>query len=313
MVKKPKVVVIVGPTSSGKSDLAVEIAKRFLGEVISADSRQVYKGLDIGSGKITKNEMKGIPHHLLSVASPKSVFTALKYQKLAKNAIGKVIRNKKLPVICGGTGFYIDALLYDWKLPGIPAQKKLRNNLNKKSNGKLYLALSKLDPQRAANIDRNNKIRLVRALEIIMTSGAPVPPLKASKNLPYDFLKIGIKINSLELKSRIKKRLLKRLRIGLVKEVKNLHCNGLSWKRLDELGLEYRYVSRYIRGIINYNGMIEKIERESFRYAKRQMTWFSAGGRSPFGRDGDKNAIWINDPQTAFSVVQDFLGRGVRP
>lgn len=303
MELKPKVVVIVGPTSSGKSELAVRIAKKFSGEVISADSRQVYKGLNIGSGKVTKKEMAGITHHLLDVASPKFVFTALKYQQLAKKAIRKIIKNKKLPIVCGGTGFYIDALLYNLKLPEIPAQSKLRKNLNKKSNEELYPILYRLDPRRAASIDKYNKVRLVRALEIVITSGAPVPLLKAKNSLPYDFLKIGIKIDNPALKSRIKKRLLTRLKTGLVKEVDNLHLSGLSWKRLDELGLEYRYVSRYISGEISYEAMVQEIELESFRYAKRQMTWFKR----------DKNTIWINDPQKAFSFVRDFLCREIQP
>ncbi|MBI1838773.1 MAG: tRNA (adenosine(37)-N6)-dimethylallyltransferase MiaA [Candidatus Colwellbacteria bacterium] len=300
----PKIIVIIGPTSSGKSELAVRIAKKFSGEVVSADSRQVYKGLDIGSGKITKKEMQGIPHHLLDVASLKSVFTALKYQKLAKSAVRKIIQNKKLPIICGGTGFYIDAFLYDWKLPEIPAQRKLRNGLDKKPKEELFSMLASLDPQRAKNIDRHNKVRLVRALEIVMISGAPVPLFKSGKNSQYSFVKIGIKIEPDKLKSRIKKRLLKRLRVGLVKEVENLHRSGLSWKRLDDFGLEYRYVSRYIRRMINYKEMVETVERESFRYAKRQMTWFKR----------DKNTIWVDPPtdeagslKSAFSTVRDFL------
>ncbi len=270
---EPKVVVILGPTASGKSDLAVKLARRFNGEVISADSRQVYKGLDIGSGKITKREMMGIPHHLLSVSSPKNIFTAEKFRKLGKSAIKKILAKGKLPIIAGGTGLYIDALIYDMDFPKIPPQPVLRKKLEKLSAAKLFEKVQKLDINTANRIDRNNRRRLIRALEIIKSTGKPVPTLE--KSSPYDVLKIGLKPTKENLEYRIKKRLEKRLKLGMVREVRDLHKNGLSWKRLDDLGLEYRYVSRYLRGLISYEQMKEEILKESYRYAKRQMTWFT--------------------------------------
>ena len=148
------VVAVVGPTASGKSELAVKLAKKFNGEIISADSRQVYKRLNIGSGKITKKEMSGIPHHLLDVASPKRTFTAAEYQKLGKEKIRKILSGGKLPIICGGTGFYIDSLLYDYKLPPVKPNQKLRRELEKQSAEKLFSKLLSLDPERAATIDK---------------------------------------------------------------------------------------------------------------------------------------------------------------
>jgi tRNA dimethylallyltransferase len=297
--KKPKLLVILGPTASGKSDLAVKLAKKFDGEVISADSRQVYKGLDIGSGKITKKEMKGVPHHLLDIASPKRIFTASQYQKLGEKAIKDILKRGKLPIICGGTGFYIDALISGLKLPEVPPQKELRKKLEKESAETLFKKLKKLDHRRAENIDQLNKRRLIRALEIILTTKKPVPlntMIYHSAQL-YDTLKIGIKKEPEELKKLIHKRLVKRLGQGMVKEVKNLHEQELSWKRLDDLGLEYRYVSRHLRGLISKAEMGDLIEKESWRYAKRQMTWFKR----------DKNIIWIAKRKEAKISAKKFL------
>ena len=154
--KKPKIIVVLGPTASGKSDLAVEIAKKTSGEIISADSRQVYKGMDIGTGKITKKEKMGVPHYLLDIASPKRrrPFTAADYQSLAKKAVKEILAKGKTPVICGGTGFYIDSLIYDYQFPKVPPDKKLRIKLEKESAAGLFKKLERLDPQRARNIDR---------------------------------------------------------------------------------------------------------------------------------------------------------------
>jgi tRNA dimethylallyltransferase len=293
-----KLIVILGPTASGKSDLAVKIARKIDGEIISADSRQVYRGLNIGSGKITKKEMRGVPHYLLDVASPKKTFTVTQYQKLAKKAIQKILKNRKIPIICGGTGLYIDALIYNYQFPQVPPQPKLRKQLEKKSTEKLFEQLKKLDPRRAINIDKNNRRRLIRALEIIIITKKPVPNLailKDSKIVYHQILKIGIKKSPEELKLLIKKRLIKRLN-RIIKEVKNLR-HELSWQRLDDLGLEYRYVSRYLRGLINKKEMVESLEKEIYRYAKRQMTWFKK----------DEKIHWIDNDGEALKLTQEFL------
>ncbi len=296
---RSKIIVILGPTASGKSDLAVKIAQRSNGEIISADSRQVYKNLDIGSGKITKKEMRGIPHHLLDIASPKKTFTVTQYQKLAKKAIKKILAKGKIPIICGGTGFYIDSLIYDYQLPIVPPQPKLRKRLEKKSIEELFKKLKKLDPRRAGDIDRRNKRRLIRALEIILTTKKPIAVLRKyqDKKTSYDFLKIGIKKLPEELKKLIIQRLKKRLKQGLIKEVKNLHKKGLSWQRLDNLGLEYRYVSRYLRGLISKEEMVKTLEKEIYRYAKRQMTWFKR----------NKEIKWVERRKDASKLVKKFL------
>ncbi len=294
-MERNKIIVVLGPTASGKSDLAVQIARRFNGEIISADSRQVYKGLDIGTGKITKREMQSIPHHLLSVASPKRTFTVADYKRLGEKAIKKIIKQNKIPIICGGTGFYIDTLLYGYSLPEVPPQKELREKLDKESVVRLFSKLEKLDPDRAKTIDRFNKRRLIRALEIIISSGKPVPPLQ--KESRYDILKIGIERSKEELKSLIRKRLLKRIKQGMVGEVRKLKKNGLNNKRLEELGLEYRYINRFLNGKISKTEMVDELEKEIFSYAKRQMTWF--------GRD--KKIHWIKDKNEAIKFSADFI------
>jgi tRNA dimethylallyltransferase len=175
--KTQKLIVILGPTASGKTGMSIKLAKKFNGEIVSADSRQVYKGLDIGSGKVTKKEMQGVPHHLLDVANPKNRFSASQYQKLANKAVVKIQNKNKLPFLVGGTGFYIQSIVDNIVLPEVKPNWALRAKLEKKSNEELFLMLEKLDPVRAQNIDKQNPRRLLRALEIVITTGRPVPSL----------------------------------------------------------------------------------------------------------------------------------------
>lgn len=268
---KQKIIVVLGPTATGKSDLAVSIAKKYNGEIISADSRQVYKGLDIGSGKITHSEMKGVPHHLLDVVKPQTIFSVEKFKKLAEKAVADIGASGKIPIIAGGTGFYIDALVYDVKTPKVEPNKSLRTKLEKMSLEKLQSQLKKLDQERYDSIDQKNKVRLIRAIEIVTTIGK-VPKLQ--KNLgKYDVLFIGIDWPDEVLKQRISKRLLKR-KVGMIKEAYKLHADGLSWKRMQELGLEYKYLAHHLKGKITEKEMIETLESKIWQYAKRQRTWF---------------------------------------
>jgi tRNA dimethylallyltransferase len=273
---KPKIIVILGPTASGKSDLAVELAQKFKGEVISADSRQVYTGLNIGTGKITKKEMKGIPHHLLDVVSPKQTFTAHDFKDLAEKAIEEIIQNKKTPIICGGTGFYIQALVDNYLLPEVPPNKALRAELKKKTPQELFLMLAQLDLRRAATIDANNPHRLMRAIEIAKHLGN-VPEI--IKNPKYDVLQIGIETDDAVLKEKIQTRLLARLKKGMIAEAKKIHASGVSWKRMEELGLEYRYLARFLQNKITKQELVEQLGTEIWHYAKRQKTWFKRDER----------------------------------
>ncbi|MEK9131284.1 MAG: tRNA (adenosine(37)-N6)-dimethylallyltransferase MiaA [Patescibacteria group bacterium] len=271
MSHKPKIIVVVGPTAVGKSEIAVRLAKRFNGEVISADSRQVYKGLDIGSGKITETEMRGVPHYLLDVADPKKVFTVADYKTLAEKAIFDILNRGKVPIICGGTGFYIDTVVNGIEYPDVPANQKLRNTLSKKTTEALFKMLQKLDPKRAKTIDSQNMVRLIRAIEIVKALGS-VPKVKSKKR--FNALTIGLDLPDTVLKEKISKRILARMGKGMVAEVRMLHKNGVPWKRLFALGLEYRIISLYLQHKLSKQEMIATLEHEIWQYVRRQRAWF---------------------------------------
>lgn len=275
---KPKVIVILGPTASGKSTLSVKIAKGLAvsgveAEIISADSRQVYKGLDIGTGKITTKEMYGIPHHLLDVANPKKKFTVVNYKKLADKKIKEILSRGNVPIICGGTGFYIDAVVKGITLPPVPPNAKLRAMLSKNSAQENFKILQKLDKRRAKDIKEqnavNNNVRVIRAIEIATALGK-VPKITEDSPL-YQFIKIGVALPLLELEKKIETRVKKMFKSGLLKEIENLKKSGVSEKRLKEFGFEYD------------NPTIQSVILGSVQYAKRQMTWFKR----------DKEIIWF--------------------
>ena len=309
-----KIIVILGPTASGKSDLAVKLALKLNksqakyqingAEIISADSRQVYRGMDIGTGKITEKEMKDIPHHLLDVASAKTRFSVAQYYKLATKTINKLIKENKVPILCGGTGFYLQAITEGKIIPLVKPDWQLREKLEKKTPQELFKELKKLDPTRAKNIDQKNKRRLIRALEIIKITNQPVPQSKFKKE-NYNSLLLGIKRERNELNQLIEKRLLKRLKQGMVEEVKKLHESGVSWRRLEEFGLEYRFVAQYLQGKIDKKEMISSLEKEIKNYAKRQMTWFKHQFNDPVSQ---KTKIkWVKNYQEANHLVKNFL------
>ncbi len=266
-----KVLVVVGPTASGKSALAVKLAKKFNGEIISADSRQVYRGLNIGTGKITKKEMQGIRHHLLNVASLGKQFTAAQYRTLASKSLKSIVIRNKLPIVAGGTGLYIDALTGSISFPDVAPDKTLRNKLEKKSVEELFQILKKKDPHRAKTMDPKNKVRLVRALEIIEALGH-VPNNRSAKSRPYEFVYIGLEPHHLDKKILL--RIHHWLKNGLINEVRKLHAHGISWKRMGQIGLVYHTVVKYLRGKISRDEMIREMFMEIRQYAKRQMTWF---------------------------------------
>jgi tRNA dimethylallyltransferase len=238
-----KTIFITGPTAGGKSDLAIYLAKKFNGEIINADSRQVYKYLDVGSGKVSKKEMNGVPHHLLSIAHPKRNYSLGRWLKDADEAVRKIIKKGKVPIFCGGTILYLRAIKEGWVLPLVKPNYKLRKELEKKTNEELYEEIKKLDPQRAKNLDPRNKRRLTRALEIIYTLGK-VPKIK--KEPKYEVLIIAPKIDKEKLFKKIKRRLLKRVP-GIIREIKKLRKIGLSYKRIISFGLEYKCFGLYVQ------------------------------------------------------------------
>ncbi len=297
MKQKPKVIVVCGPTATGKSDLGVLIAKNFNGEIISADSRQVYMGLDIGSGKITKKEMKGVPHYLLDIEDVHNKFSVQEFLVTGKNAVNNILKRKKVPIIVGGTGYYIDALINNVIFPEVPPNEKLRAKLEKKGLPELNKILEKLDKNRFEHIDKKNRVRLVRAIEVATALGK-VPELITSS--PYDTLFIGLDLDTEKLRERINDRLLSRIEQGMVEEVENLIIDGISHKRLLELGLEYRYITEYLINKISIDEMVEILKNKIWQFAKRQKLWFRR----------NKNINWFlpkKDNKKVLSLVEGFL------
>jgi tRNA dimethylallyltransferase len=280
-----KVIVILGQTATGKSSLAVKIAKKFNGEIISADSRQVYKHLNIGTGKVTKREMRGIFHHLIDIVHPKDKFTVAQYKTLAENKVREIIARDKLPIICGGTGFYIDAITKGLIYPEVPPNNKLRKILEDKSAPELFKILQKLDKDRAKNIDIHNKVRLIRAIEIAKFLGK-VPKIKRIK-IKYKFIQIGLKMTEIELKKNINKRVDIMFKAGLLKEIKKLKKLGITDKRLQEFGFEYN------------NPTKESVKLKTLQYAKRQNTYFKR----------DKDIKYFNPKE--YKTIETYVSRAI--
>lgn len=294
-----KLIVITGPTATGKTSLAIELAQKYSGEVISADSRQVYRGLDIGSAKVTAKEMKGVPHHLLDVADPQEVFSVSDYKKQGRIAINTIVDNQHLPIICGGTGFYIDALVYDHEFPQVPANSELRKELNERSVEDLYEELLQKDARRAQDIGMHNKVRLIRALEIYEELGY-VPEINHEYTSSYDILYICLKRERESHFADIDARITERLEQGMLEEVRTLYKNGVSWERLESFGLEYRYLAQHLQGKISLQEAIEILSQETKKFVKRQYTWFR---KNP-------QVLWF-DPVTQrkeiLNTVNEFL------
>lgn len=304
------IIVIMGPTASGKSGVAIQLAKKFDGEIISADSRQVYKGLDIGSGKVIKQYTKyniqnttspdeyiseGIVHHLIDVANPMEDFNVSHFKKLAEEKISDILNRGKLPIICGGTGFWIDAVTKNINIPEVPPNPELRKDLETKKLEELFLELQKIDPERAENIDSKNKVRLIRAIEICHSIGK-VPKL-STKNSNYNFLQIGIKVERTELNAKIQKRLDERFNEGMIKEVQNLNNSGISFEWMERIGLEYRWISRFLENKVSLEEMQKLLYFDIIHYAKRQMTWLKR----------NKEIIWLTNYADIEKEVEKIL------
>jgi len=320
--QKQKLIVILGPTATGKTKLAVDLARKFNGEIISADSRQVYKGMDLGTGKdlaeygpqgqnLAKNRASakapkgskralGVRYHLIDINGPKTVFNVAKYQKLAKQAINSIQQKGELPFLVGGTGLYIDAIVKGYEFNQLKVIKlkveSIRKKLDKLTLDQLLSRLKKIDPVTYNKIDQKNRRRVQRALEIYYESGKTKSELDKQSAPGYDMLILGVKFPLEELYRRIDKRLKERLKEGMISEVKKLHKAGVSWKRLDEFGLEYRFVSRYLRGLITKEEMEEQLRLAIHHFAKRQLTWFKR----------NQDIKWIKDKKEAEKLIKAF-------
>jgi tRNA dimethylallyltransferase len=273
MGKNNKLVVILGTNASGKSGLGIELALKFGAEIVSADSRQVFKGLDLGSGKVTKEEMKGVPHFLLDVAAPGDFFSLMDYQKLAYEAIDDIVSRGKTPFLVGGTGLYVNAVVDGYNLTDAPVDEELRKKVEAMSLNELQdLITEKCSiggiPE---NLDMSNKRRLERAAEKLLMG----KPLNLESVKRYDTLCLGVTWERQKLYKRIEERLDRRLEQGMIEEVENLMKQGVSNDFLYKLGLEYRYIMMYLRGRFDSKEAFrEKLFMEIRHLAKEQMTWF---------------------------------------
>lgn len=350
LIKNYDLICVVGPTASGKSELAVKLAKKYNGEIISADSRQIYRGLNIGSGKVegqwktVKNDCgmnsgvttgtrkdkrqagvrevfvyKSIPHYLIDEASPRIQYSVAKFQLRARATIADIIKRGKMPIICGGTGQWIDAVVYDNNFPQVKPDKETRAMLSQLSKEEMFTILKRLDPHRAAEIDKNNPHRLIRALEIVMTTGKPVPKLSGSLNNAtlnniqsatvkptfknYKVLWLGLNPDMKTLEKNISKRLTDRMKIGMLKEVDKLHKPtsqggaGLSWKKLEAFGLEYKYCALFLENKIPLEDLQQGIIIATRQYAKRQLTWWK---RNPV-------IHWSTNPNQLLALAKKHL------
>ncbi len=285
----------MGPTASGKSSLAIKLAEKFKGEIVNADSRQVYKKMDIGTGKTDSLGSK-VRHHLLDIVSPDKPFSLAQYQRLAFRAIDDILKRKKLPIICGGTGLYIRAIVDNLNIPKVKPDIKLRQKLEKQTVAKLFSRLEKLDPRTAKIIDQNNKRRLVRALEVVLTKCASFTELQKIKKPRYEVLQIGLKTERAILRQRIENRFKQMIKDGLIEEAKKL-LSKYSPDLPSMSGIGYLEMGLYLSGEISLDVAIQKAVARTYQYSKRQTTWFKK----------DERIKWVTSPREAIKYSAIFL------
>lgn len=342
MTTKPKVIVIVGPTGSGKTDLAIRIAKQFDGELIAADSRTVYRGMDVGTAKPQADSCKlqappplsppptgrgrggggtfvvqEIPHHLLDIRNPDEPYSVAEFQADAERLILEIAAREKLPIVVGGTGLYISAIVNNFSIPGIPAQPKLRESFAKKSATELLALLEQFDPDAAQTIDRRNPRRIIRALEVSIFTGHPFSALRKAGESPFEFLQIGIQRTRAALYRRIDRRTRVMFRQGLVTEVRRLldrydpnieSLRGIIYREVveylhDEWNPSLSHDREKVMGRRMRSGtrisreLGQRIMYANHRYARHQLMWFKR----------DKRIHWVRTAQQAERLVREFL------
>lgn len=313
-----KVIGVAGPTACGKSDLGIFLAQRFGGEIISADSRQVFRGMDLGTGKISGEERRdagcdlavrartfrvnpfvsgGISHWMLDIAEPEEMFSVAEFQALARALLERIDGRGRVPFVVGGTGLYIRSLVEGLVFADVEVAPQLKEELDRLPLETLQEKILLLDPQAPRRVDMKNPRRLARALGLLM-SGAPSLEVLGRKEPPgFDSLVMGVRFSREEICRRIALRLDGRLEEGMAGEVERLLLKGVTPERLDSFGLEYRYLSRYLAGRLTYGEMREKLFTEICRFAKRQITWFNKYC----------GVVWIDDWQQAAELAESFL------
>ena len=296
-MKKSGIIAIAGPSSSGKTALAIELAKDIDGEIISVDSRQIYKGLDIGSAKPDLSERCGIPHYMIDIAEITQEFTVADFSDMANKIIADILARGKVPVLAGGTGLYFRVLLQDFDLPRVAPNLQLREELNQLDTSKLYEMLSELDFESAQKIHCNNKVKIVRALEVCKTLGIPMSKAQKKKKSPYNTLWFGL--NSGErnfLYDRINNRVDVMIRRGLLNEAKELFEKyGENNILMNTIG--YQELYPYLKGEVDLNSAVELLKQNTRRYAKRQISWFKA----------NSDVKWFDIQEKSFDKIKNEI------
>jgi tRNA dimethylallyltransferase len=287
--KSEILVVIVGPTAVGKTRLSLRLAQEFDGEIISADSRQVYRGMDIGTAKPTLEERALVPHYLIDVVAPDEPFTLAQYQELACQAIDDVSRRGKVPFLVGGTGQYVRAVVEGWGIPRVAPNEELRVELYRQAELEgpwaLHARLREVDPAAAERIDPSNVRRVVRALEVYLETGQPISELQRKKPPPYCILQLGLTMERKELYRRVDERVDRMIEEGLVEEVRGLVERGYSYDLPSMSGLGYQQIGMYLRGLVSLEEVIQLIKRHTRRFVRHQYNWF---------RLDDENIRWFD-------------------
>ncbi len=305
-MKKGPLVVIVGPTAVGKTALSIQIAEALDGEIVSADSRQVYRGMDIGTAKATPEEQARVPHHLLDVVTPAETLTLAEYQRLAYAAIDDILVRGKLPLLVGGTGQYVRAVVEGWQVPPVPPQPRLRAVLERLAEARgpqwLHQWLAVLDPEAARLIDPRNVRRTIRALEVILRTGRPFSVQRGKRPPPYRVLQIGLTMPRPLLYARIDERVERMIAQGLVEETRRL-AEAYGWDVPAMSGLGYKQIGAYLRGETTLEEAIAQIKRETRRFVRHQATWF---------RQDDPTIRWFDVSRTPPEEIVTFVAREVR-
>lgn len=300
--KRPPLIVIVGPTAVGKTRLALRLAQEFDGEIVSADSRQVYRGLDIGTAKPTLEERRRAPHHLIDVVAADEAFTLAQYQELAYEVIVNVLARSKVPFLVGGTGLYVRAVVEGWGIPRVPPNEELRAELYRqteiKGEGALHARLREVDPVAAERIDPRNVRRVVRALEVYLETGQPISELQRRKPPPYRILQIGLTMERQELYQRIDERVDRMIKEGLVEEVRGLVEPGYGYDLPSMSGLGYQQIGMYLRGQVSLEEAIQLIKRHTRRFVRYQYNWF---------RLGDESIHWFDLLSDTYGEIRELV------
>ncbi|MDD4995947.1 MAG: tRNA (adenosine(37)-N6)-dimethylallyltransferase MiaA [Patescibacteria group bacterium] len=297
---KPKLITLVGPTASGKTNLALKLAYQFNGEIISADSRTIYQEMNIGTAKPTMEQRLKVPHYLIDIIAPDQEFTVAEFKKEALKCIDRIIKRYRIPFLVGGTGLYISSIIDNLEIPRVPPDEKLRLQLEEKINKHgldyLWKKLVKLDPEAADFVQKQNPRRIIRALEVCLKTKKPFSKLRKKGKPLFNCLRLGIKISKNNLSENINRRINEMIKSGLVEETKNLIKKYSSPSPcLNTIG--YREIVSYLKNEINFEQAVELIKKNTHQYARRQITWFKR----------DKQIHWIKNQKEAEKLIRNFL------